>query len=204
MADWPGLDRVFAIVDERFGRRFGTGFLLVVVLAIIAFCLDGIWKWIVRPIYNTLTGFLAQPVFVTPDDFAPTLITIFIVFILILLAFVMTQLLRNFFRRKIPQAIIDALAVLRSEGISILNDKPSALGGLDKWEAKWNEWRGRVVEELDENLTQAESLSFQRLGVLEPTGFAIAENPAHNHKLMMLSKQITILQNLIDRHQERH
>jgi len=97
------------------------------------------------------------------------------------------------------QADIDGLAEHRSEGISILNKRPSQHGGLVWWIQEWEGWRSNVITDLDKNFTRAESLSFQRLGVVTdpaPQG----EDQEHSHKLQMLSKQLRILEELISKY----
>jgi hypothetical protein len=60
-----------------------------------------------------------------------------------------------------------------------------------------------VVSFLSQNLTLAEKLSFERLGLIAEHRFGFALTPEHAHKLMMLAKQLTILENMIQRFQER-
>jgi hypothetical protein len=106
-------------------------------------------------------------------------------------------------RRSVPQYAIDDLAEFRSTAIHILNDVPKNQSDLQRWEKGWHDWRQTVVNYLDLHFTKAESLSFQRLGLIAGHNFGMAINPKHNHDLMMLAKQIVILEDMIQRHLER-
>jgi hypothetical protein len=112
--------------------------------------------------------------------------------------------IRSFRRRVVPQVAIDTLADFRSEGIRILNEIPNGPSAVADWEKKWKEWSDQVTAYLQANFTKAESLSFRRLGLVPENRFSFAVTPEHAHYLMQLAKQITILENLIQQHQERH
>jgi hypothetical protein len=204
MSDLPsGLDKILEMIEKRFGRVISTILLGLVVMALAAVCVHVIWSYLAQPIYGWLSELIASPITVDPNRVTAIVLTALVLIVITLTAFLVAPLLRNLARRKMAQAIIDQLAVFRSEGISILNEPPSRLGGLDKWQEKWQLWRLEVIKTLDMYLTKAESLSFQRLGVLGDTVFKGAEDATHNHKLLMLSYELSRLEKLIERYQER-
>lgn len=145
-----------------------------------------------------------------------TLVAAIVVLVLIFLIFAI-GMWKAFRRRVVPQYAIDELAELRSEGIKILNtlpkkeDIPSDEDQLEKWtkdwadnwQTRWRLWVEKVLETLDRNFTKAEKLSFQRLGVFPERNLGFAVNPEHYQYLMQLAQQLTILENLIQRHLER-
>lgn len=136
-----------------------------------------------------------------------------VVFFVLIFGLFVWLAIRTFGRRIIPQSIIDELADHRDKGIKILNDIPNNQGKMtdqekeqfvQDWKARWEQWRREVIATLDKSFTKAERLSFQRLGLIAEYSFHFAVTPDHNHFLMQLAKQLTILENLIALHQERH
>jgi hypothetical protein len=140
-----------------------------------------------------------------------------IVAFVVLFAIVIMFFIKVFRRRVVSQETIDELAEFRSEGISILNLKFEPSDGSERvptdveadifltmtWEPKWTAWKGRVVAALEKNFTKAEQLSFERLGIYPARRFRRQMNPEHGHYLGQLAQQITVLEDMIQRYQER-
>lgn len=198
----PVVSDFFKLVDQRFGRFWGTLLLLVTYVFIMSAALKAVWDWIGSPLAGLLISLFGGR-FITLDNLTSVLSTAIAGAVLAGTAAIIIPLVGNLTRRRVPQAAIDSLAELRSEGISILNDVPKDKDDVARWQKRWTEWKGRVVAELKRNFTKAEMLSFDRLGVIEEARFGFAVTPEHGHCLMMLNKQLTILENMIQRHQER-
>lgn len=112
--------------------------------------------------------------------------------------------LRHMRRRRVPQAVIDELAEFRSQGITILNTRPDSDAALSSWTVDWGAWADKVSDYLGEWFTKAEQLSFKRLGVIKEMTFGSGSyNAEHAYKLNQLSKQLSILENLVELHLER-
>jgi hypothetical protein len=128
-----------------------------------------------------------------------SIVILVLVFLVAAYAFV-----RAFHRRVVPQRLVDQLAEHRSEGISILNDRPADAHDVQRWHSRWTGWSQTVAAFLGGKFTRAERLSFERLGVIAETRFGtLAVTPEHGHYLMQLARQLTILELLIQRHLER-
>jgi hypothetical protein len=104
-------------------------------------------------------------------------------------------------QRRVPQRVIDGLAVLRSTAIrDILNEKVSTDAELNAWEAKEVGWQQKVLAVLKEHFPEAEVLGFEYLGVIQQVGFPHAFNNEHAFRLMTVSKRLSILEDIIRRH----
>jgi len=112
--------------------------------------------------------------------------------------------LANMNGRQVKQAAVDALAVLRKEGVVIYANGPTSRYGTAEWEQGRTDWRDRVVAHLERNFTQAEALSFGHLGEI-PGGrkFEHAIDTDHARYLAQLTKQLAILEGLIERYQDK-
>lgn len=200
--------QLFRLIEERMGRR-PARFLLnaTIYLAFVAFsvwAIGLIWKHGVVPIFLFVRDILG--VGVTLDN----LETLFITFALTLLLFAMIVvgsqhlILRFLRRRTAPQWVIDKVANFRSDGIRILNDRPSNDENLKRWETTWRTWGQGVADYLGNHFSHAERLAFERLGLIPERQFGrLAFNSEHAHYLMQLAKQLTILEDLIQRQLER-
>jgi len=113
------------------------------------------------------------------------------------------QAIAAFNDRTNKQAAVNALARLRSEGVAIMSDRPNGSGDVPRWHARWADWGDQVVAELTRHFTEAEMLSFRHLGSIPAVSFGAAVDDRHNHYLMQLDRQLSILQKLIDQNQER-
>lgn len=202
MENLPVVSDLFKLIDERFGRFWGTLLLVVSYVAVIAALLSAIWKLIGAPLAAFLPTLITGS-WVTMDNLGAVVSSAIIAAVLAGVAAIVIPLISSLSRRRVPQAAIDSLAELRSEGIAVLNDVPKGTDDVARWRNSWTEWKDRVVADLKRNFTKAEALSFDRLGLIAPTKFGFEVTPEHGHCLMMLSKQLTILENLIERHQER-
>jgi hypothetical protein len=200
---FPVVSDLLKAVDERLGRRWGTLLLLVAYVSVIAGLLTGLWKWFGAPLADFIPKLFGAGPIITQDDLAQVVSTATVFVVLTGAAAIIIPLVNNLSRRRVPQAAIDELADLRSEGIAVLNDVPKTADDVVRWHGRWTGWRDRVVASLGRNFTRAEMLSFDRLGVIAEVAFGFAATPEHRHYLMQLNKQLTILENLIQRHQER-
>ena len=208
-------------VEKYIGKRWGR---LLIRLAILAFLLGVIATGsilffrdfvgdVVWPFLTQLFGFTSTGITLDNIEAIIIVLTAAIVFFVLVFAVFLYVLAGAFRRRTVPQNIIDDLAEFRSQGISILNKTLAGAGTLNAnvkddyvefvWRPAWSDWGDNVADFLGEYFTTAEKLSFSRLGVIQQIGFANAINGSHGHYLMQLSKQLTTLENLIDRYQER-
>lgn len=203
MEDLFGVGKIIELVEKKFGPFWGGLLTLAVGATLFAGAVHFFWIWLVEPMGSFLAELLEGGPLVTVDNIGPIVSTVVVVVTFLLLTSILIPLVRNLTRHRAPQAAIDSLAELRSEGIRILNDRPANETGLPDWRQRWNAWAERVVKTLERDFTQAESLGFRRLGLIEERTFGFAVNPEHNHYLMQLAKQLTILENLIERHLER-
>lgn len=203
MENIPVFSDLFRVVDERLGRRSGTLLIVMTYVAVMAGLLAAIWNFVGAPLSEFIPKVFSAGTIITQDNLAQVASTVTVFVVLAGAAVIVIPLINNLSRRRVPQAAIDSLAESRSEGVAILNDVPKGEGDVPRWRERWTEWKDRVVAELKRNFTKAETLSFDRLGLITPTKFGFEITPEHGHCLMMLSKQLTILENLIERHQER-
>ena len=134
--------------------------------------------------------------------------------ILILIVLVTAYFIIRFVRRySVSQSVIDGISDLRAEGINkVLNRRPenSLLNDSQKdawvfdWYKVWEDWDNRVYEYLKQHLTHAESMQFKNQGVIPSVWFPdLALTNEHGHYLAQLSKQLSTLDGLIQRHQDR-
>jgi hypothetical protein len=202
------------LIEEHFGRRFGRFMIKMLLaftmLAVIGFALFIFFKQfvgeLVWPFLVNLFGFPRSGISLDNIESVIIVLTAAIVFFVAIISVFLLFAMRAVRRRIVPQPMIDELAKYRSTGISILNDRPEDDGaGLKKWHGRWQEWRDGVVEYLRKNFTKAETLSFDRLGLITPLSWGgLPISPEHAHYLSQLAKQLTILEGLIQRHQDRH
>ncbi len=214
VGDWD-LFKVVSVFEKLFRPKLGiflaTSLLALAVMFGFFYFGSGIWEYGGNWLYGALTTFIPDglsPSFgdtTSLDNISGLIVTLMSLVIMYgaILIFVMFLFYRAIFRRRVPQEAIDMLAEHRSEGIRILNKRPSLEGGFDLWLQDWQGWRTKVITDLDKYFTRAESLSFQRLGVISEPVLGHAEDDEHQHKLLMLSKQLRILENLIGRYQDR-
>lgn len=217
----PDLDRLAAMIEKYLGQWWATALMrlmiISVVLGVIGTCGAVFFGMFIGPI---VVPFMTQVVGATQSvttggmqlPGAATVLVATFVFFVGIFAVLVWLAMRAVYRRVVPQSVIDQLAEYRSQGIAILNTRPAnALLGpeeiekyvAEEWAPLWDKWRLKVVSYLGEHLTLAEKLSFERLGLITEQQFKIALNPSHGHKLMMLAKQLTILEDMIQRFQER-
>lgn len=197
-----GWDKVLEMLEQRLGKFAFKLMLYMIWLAIIAGCVGIVLDQVAIRVYKFFDDLFAGKVRIfdnSPQIFATLLVLIVLVVVLIFVV----RLIASLTKRRVPQAAINELADHRSAGISVLNDVPPNEAVLPAWHAKWLAWRDKVVETLRKNFTHAETLSFDRLGVIREAPFGIAVNNEHQHYLRQLSKQLTILENMIQQHQER-
>ena len=194
-----GLGQALKMVEERFGPKVTTGFLVVVVSAITIFCLSVTGGGI-----KGLFDFLKENKLLPENSIIPIGWEPYVVFFIFLV--ILMSILWVFFRkiygiRRAPQRVIDELSQERSLAINnILNKPPKSDEELDLWVKSNNDWYKRVVAIMNPHLTQAERLKFERLGILMGASFSGAYNEQHNHELMMFAKRLSVLEGIIDRH----
>ena len=203
--------KVAEVVESYLGKRLGRFLIQLTIIAGLLGVIGLGFVWFFRnfvagllwPFFSDVFGAGAQGI--TLDNIEAIIITLVASIVILVLIFLIFALVmaRAFRRRVVPQSAIDNLAELRSDGIHILNDPPPSEDQLQDWRERWDSWREDVLDALKRDFTVAERLSFQRLGVFPPREFKIAVNPVHSHFLSMFAHQLTILENLIQRHQER-
>ena len=208
------------LIERRLGPRLGSVLIQAVIwataLGVIGIGLKLFFGDFVAgllwPFLSSLFGAAEEGI--TLDNIEAIIVTlvaavVILVFVFVSLAIVMAK---AFSRRVVPQEMIDALAEHRSRGIRILNTLPENSAALsaeerdafvEVWRVEWTGWRQEVVQTLRTHFTKAESLSFERLGVIDEKPLNFALTAVHMHYLLQLSKQLRILEVLIQRHQER-
>jgi hypothetical protein len=194
------LGRVIEMIENRFGRPVTTGLLILVLLAIAAFCINTIGTFLVVPIYNfvatTFPGLGAPGVTVTSLLYVSAAIAA-----IILLAPAAYYFWKN---RRIPRSVLDQLAELRKEAIQdILNGPVKSAADFDAWKVKDDDWWNRVVTYLKQHFPKYDVLSFEYIGVFNVTTFPFAFNNEHNHRLIMLSTRLARIEALIHRYATR-
>jgi hypothetical protein len=214
-------DKWGAAVEKYLGRWFGrklmqgaiiaTLFSIMIAALVLFFekLVDPIlWPFFVRAFGGPRTG-------ISLDNLEAIILVLVLALglLVLLMAITVYAFVSAFRRRTVPQNVIDDVANLRSEGIQILNMLPPSAGSMTDaqkdayiskvWHTEWTDWRRRAVAYLENHFTTAEALSFSRLGLITPTQFTFALNPRHEHYLTQLAKQLTTLENLIERHLER-
>jgi hypothetical protein len=203
--------KVAYTVENYLGKPWGRLFVKAVIvcgaLGIISVGLDLFLRQLVgQVVWPFISHFLGVAEHgVTVDNIAAVIVTLAVSLVILTVIFIAVVVIiaGALRRRSVPQYAIDDLAEFRSTAIHILNDVPKNQSDLQRWEKGWHDWRQTVVNYLDLHFTKAESLSFQRLGLIAGHNFGMAINPKHNHDLMMLAKQIVILEDMIQRHLER-
>lgn len=203
MENLPGFGDLFKLIDERFGRFWGSLLLLVSYIAVMAGLLAAIWKLVGAPIAAFLPNLFGAGPLITVDNLTSVIASSTAIAVLAGAAAIIIPLVNNLSRRRVSQAAIDSLAELRSESVIVLNDIPNGSADVVRWTKRWTDWKDQVVADLKRNFTKAETLSFDRIGILPITRFPFEVTPEHGHYLMILNKQLTILEDLIERHQER-
>jgi len=170
-------------------------------VAFVAWALKIIFD-IIKPAITNISETLAFGI--TLDNAQTVVMSLLVAVVILAMMIVGGQylFLRVLRKRVAPQWVIDRVAELRSDGISILNDRPTnERGDLNRWQAKWEKWRKEVADYLGDHFTRAEQLSFERLGLIQelPWGTLPISGP-HAHYLNQLAKQIAILDTIIERH----
>lgn len=210
MFDHLDPEKLGVLMERRLGRPgrwlFNAALFMSGLFALaftLRYILDEFIGQLIWPFFSRVFGGSTGALTLDSIEAVVLTMTVTIAVLLIIMVGTFFLLVRTVRRRAVSQTAIDELAEMRSQGISVLNELPSKLGGFDKWTAKWEAWRNEVVSVLRDHFTKAETLSFSRLGVIREAPFGMAESPEHQHALMMLSKQLSILEGLIQRHQER-
>jgi hypothetical protein len=195
------------LYEDHFGKKLGRLIikllLFTTALAFLSFCLGFFLDFYKKYILPWASGFSIDTGALGDITW---LVSAAIVFAIFATAYglITIALARIFKRRMVPQNIIDDLSEFRSEAISVLNNMPKNDDEFNAWEIKWTSWREGVRLFLEKNFTKSEALLFGRLGIIPEVQFGFAYNDKHAHCLKQLAKQITILENLINRHLERH
>lgn len=192
-----GLSGVLEKVEDRFGRNFTTGLLVLIVGAIVVLCGYVIIDYGIAPI----SKFLKES-FPSIPRVEINFVTIAYVMGLIVLGALVIQALSFFWQhRRVPQRVVDRLAQLRSNAIhDILNRQVVTASELALWKADEERWRAEVLTELTKHFPKAEVLGFDYLGVIQPVAFPHAYNNEHSFDLSMFAKRLSILENIIRRH----
>ena len=203
----------FANVFERYFQGWFARFLIRFLLISVALGVSGaalfvFFDWFVAglvwPFFSRTFGVDVGGI--TLDNIEAVVMTLVAAIVVLVLVFIIVAIIlaRAFRRRVVPQSVIDELGEYRSKGISVLNDNPTDSANVPRWEADWKAWAADVTSYLEINFTKAERLMFHRLGVVPPVNFGqLAFDNTHAHYLMLLAKQLNVLEILIDRHQER-
>lgn len=204
--DWT--EKLLALVEARFGKTFANLVLLALCLVPFGLVIHFGWAWVVGPFFDWVSGFTTGQKLITAENALPILATfVFTLGIAITVSFI-ALLLRRMHRRVVPQALIDTLSDLRSQGIGIANERARCKtpADLTTWRDEWQAWRGNVVDVLNKPpFTKTEQLMFERLGLFQTQGPYVA--PMSNQDAtdqQNLTRELEILFFLIRTHQERH
>lgn len=189
-----GLEKVVAMIEDRFGRHATTGLLFLIGLAIAAYALHIFVEYLIIPVHRFLGPFISGPEITVATVFY---VTAFVASAIIL--FPLGWLLLS--KRTIPQAIVDQLAMLRSDAIhNILNKEVTNDTELVAFKSTNEKWRNDVLGLLQKHFPTAEALGFERLGVIPQVGFVHSYNNEHTFELMMFAKRLSILEDIIRRY----
>ena len=192
------------LVGNKRARLLGQIVIYISWAAFVIWALSFIYR-IVKPGFTAIIEGLAPGITIDNIETIITALLITVVIFSLIIASGQYLFMRALRKRAAPQWVIDEVAEYRSKGISILNDRPiSEESGLVKWHESWTNWGRKVSEYLGDHFTRAERLSFERLGVVPQLQWgSIPIDGEHAHYLNQLAKQLTILENLIQRHLER-
>jgi len=192
-----GLEKVVAMLEERFGRRATTGLLLLIGLAIAVYCLHMIWIHLVDPIYGWVSKHF-------PSISLPEISIVTVFYVTAAMAAILVlwfAIWFGFSRRRVPQSVVNDLAEFRSEAIhDILNKKVNTEEDLADFNKVNDAWAERVEGTLQKHFPKSELLGFQRLGVIQMTAFPHSFNNEHAHRLSMFAKRLSILEDIIKRY----
>ncbi|MDH3233881.1 MAG: hypothetical protein OEQ29_10150, partial [Alphaproteobacteria bacterium] len=101
----------------------------------------------------------------------------------------------------VPQAAVDQLAELRSEGVHEILNRPITSEAESRELLTYSEkWRDRAIEVLENNFSRAEQLNFTRLGAVPNVVFPHAFDDLHAKILREYSLQERRLLDIIARH----
>ena len=192
-----GLEKVVAMLEERFGRIATTGLLLLIGLAIAAYSIHVIVTQMVLPLYEFVSSHLSGGLEIT-------IATVFYVTAFIAAAVILLPLLWiALTKRRISQAVIDTLAELRSRAIhEIYNAAIKTEAEFSEWKIRNDAWREEVISVLAKHFPKSEVLGFQRLGAIPLSMFPVFFNNQHMHELNMFVKRLSILEDIIKRYSQ--
>jgi len=195
--DVPLAGAVLQMVEERFGRTATNVLLILLYLALVATSLYFIVSLLVIPVVTFVRSILPDALSVEVNA-----ITVLYISAFVAAAILVFPAIRFFWQqRRVPQRVIDGLAVLRSTAIQeILNGKVSSDVELKAWEAKEEGWQQDVLVVLRKHFPKAEVLGFEYLGVIQQAVFPHAFNNEHAFRLMTVAKRLSILEDIIRRH----
>lgn len=214
-------EMVIDLFGPKRGRLFNQITMIFLMLGAIGLggklFFDDFVRKVVWPFGTSVFGFPESGISLDNIEAIILVLISAIVFFVVIFALFVLLAWRVFRRRVVPQEAIDKLAEHRSKGINILNtlpdqqnippNEPQRQQWLDSWVATWHttwrEWVDDVLGSLDKYFTQAEKLSFQRLGVFPERNMGLALTLDHFRYLSQLAQQLAILERLIEFHQER-
>ncbi len=190
-----GLEKVVAMLEERFGRTATTGLLLLIGFAIAAYSLHIIVIHLVVPFYAFVSSHLSGVLEIN-------IVTVFYVTAFIAAGVLLLPLVWLVItKRKVSQNVLDQLAELRSKAIrEILNAKITTDDELRAWKTINEQWRADVINVLKDHFPKAEVLGFERLGVIQQLAFLSTYNGEHQHERDMFVKRLSIVEDIIRRH----
>ncbi len=189
-----GLVQMF---EQRFGRRTTSALLLLIAAAVVVFCLQIIVSVGVIPVFRLVRDAL-------PNAELPAINVITALYVAgaLALAALLAPTVRYLLEhRRVPQSVVDELALLRKTAIDdILNGSVQSEADLKAWEQSEEDWEQSVSNTLRKHFPEAEALGFESLGVIQPVNFPHAFNNEHSFELGKFAKRLSILEDIIRRH----
>lgn len=187
-----GLEKVVAMIEERFGRRSTTGLMFLIGLAIASYCLYAIFHYLVLPVHGFLSPYLQAPQI--------TVATVFYVTAFIAAAIVLFPLAFAFLsRRKVSQSALDRLSELREEGINTVYAAPVRNEvEFNDWKIKKTEWENKIRGHIKDRFPKSDYVFARNLGSVPLQNNLAALNPEHTWQLSYVVRQLDIVEQILN------
>lgn len=187
-----GLEKVVAVIEDRFGRRPTTGLLFLVALAIASYCIYIVFSYLVLPVYGFLSKYIQGPEITVATVFYTTAF-IAAVIVLFPLAYVFLS------RKKVPQAALARLAELRNEGIDtvyavhVTNDQQ-----FQEWKRTKQEWEQKLRGYIEKNFPKSDYLFASHLGAVKEHVIGRFFNGEHLNEINFVIRQLEIVEQILN------
>ncbi len=187
-----GLEKVVAMIEDRFGRHATTGLLFLIALAIAAYCIYVVFSYLVLPFYDFFAKYIQGPEI--------TIVTVFYTTAFIAASIILFPLAYVFLsRRKISQSALDRLSELRQEGINTIYAVPIKTEDQFKdWKIKKSIWEKKVRDHIKNTFPKADYLFASNLGVVPFQNNVAAFNNEHLLEMCFVIRQMDIVEQILN------